>query len=88
MHGATLGLLPQLDAAEDLRLLATVTGAVDAVGPLLVIACAAETARSNDQACLAATFGDALARLALVVRPGPPASPGTTPAPADAGAKA
>jgi hypothetical protein len=87
MHGGKLGLLPHLDAAEDLRALATVTGAVDAVGPLLVLACAAETAKLNEKPCLAATFGDALARLALVVLPGPP-KPATAAPPAEAsGAK-
>jgi hypothetical protein len=80
--GAALALLADLDAVEDMRLLGTVTGAVGAVSALLVVACAAERAKAGDKPCLAATFGDAFARLALVALPGAPlpAGAGATPA--------
>ena len=80
LHGGTQSLLPQLDSAEDLRLLTTVTGAVGAVGPLLVLACAAAQAQATQKPCLALTCSDPLARLALVAWPGPPL-PATAPAP-------
>ena len=72
LHGGALALLPSLDTNEDMRLLGSVTGAVGAVSALLVVACAAERAQADDKPCLAATLGDAFARLALVVLPGPP----------------
>lgn len=72
LHGGALALLPHLDAGEDLRLLATVTGAVDAVGALLVLACAAAQAQATEAPCLALACGDPLARLALVALPGAP----------------
>lgn len=72
LYGASLSLLPQLDSSEDVRLLATVTGAVGAVGALLAVACAAERAKADGKPCLAATLGDPFARLALVALPGPP----------------
>ena len=71
-HGGALALTPGLDTNEDMRLLGSVTGAVGAVGALLVVACAAERARAGEKPCLAATLGDAFARLALVALPGPP----------------
>ena len=71
-HGGALALAPNLDTNEDMRLLGSVTGAVGAVSALLVVACAAERARAGEKPCLAATLGDAFARLALVALPGPP----------------
>ena len=82
LHGGALAVLPHLDASEDLRLLGTVTGAVDAVGALLVLACAAAQAQAADAPCLALACGDPLARLSLVALPGPPkaaAAPGPSP---------
>lgn len=64
--------LPQLDAGEDLHAIGHVVGAVGGVGALLVVACAAELARSTDSPCGALCVGDAFARLALVVRPSRP----------------
>ena len=72
LFGAALALLADLDSVEDMRLLGTVTGAVGAVSALLVVACAAERARAGEKPCLAATLGDAFARLALVALPSPP----------------
>lgn len=75
LHTSAQELLPQLDSGEDLRLLGVVCGAIGNVGPLIVLACAAEAAKAADKPCLAVTFGDPLARLALVVLPGPPLPP-------------
>ena len=66
--------LPQIDAATDVVVLGHVTGAVGGVGPLLVIACAAEQVRAKEAPCLALALGDPFERLALLVRPRPPAS--------------
>jgi hypothetical protein len=77
LYGGALALLPQLDGTEDLRLLASVTGSVGPVGALLVVACAAELARSADKPCLAVTVGDAQARLALLLRPAAPPAAGS-----------
>lgn len=71
-HAAALQFAPHLDAAEDMCIVGTVTGAVDGVGALLVVAAAAERAKAIDAPCLAATLGDAFVRLALVALPGPP----------------
>lgn len=66
--------LPQIDAATDVVVLGHVTGAVGGVAPLLVIACAAEQVRAKEAPCLALALGDPFQRLALLVRPRPPAS--------------
>ena len=66
--------LPEIDAATDVVVLGHVTGAVGGVGPLLVIACAAEQVRAKEAPCLALALGDPFQRLALLVRPRPPAS--------------
>ena len=58
-----------------MRLLATITGAVGVVSPLLVVACAAERAVAAEKPQLALTVGDAFARLAMVVLPVPPPAP-------------
>ena len=71
-HGAAIAMHTQLDTAEDMRSLGTVTGAVGAVSALLVVACAAELAVTMNKPCLAVTVGDAFARIALVALPGPP----------------
>lgn len=75
LYGASVGLLPALDSTEDMRLIATVTGSVGVVSPLLVLACAAERALAAEKPQLAVTLGDAFMRLALVVLPGPPPAP-------------
>lgn len=71
-YGASVDLLPALDSTEDMRLLGTIVGAVGVVGPLLVVACAAERAVAAEKPQLALTLGDAFARLALVVLPAAP----------------
>lgn len=76
LHGAALGLLPQLDATEDLRLLGTLTGSVGAVSALLVVACAAECAKATGKPSLAVTLGDPFTRLAMVVLPNRPRAHG------------
>ena len=74
-YGASMGLLSALDSTEDMRLLATVTGAVGVVSALLVVACAAERAVSAEKPQLAVTLGDAFARLALIAWPARPPVP-------------
>ena len=81
-YGASVEHLPELDSTEDLRLMATVTGAVGVVSPLLVLACAAERATAAQKPQLALTLGDEFLRLAMVVLPAPP------PVPENAGTKA
>lgn len=76
-HLGCIALFSQLDSADDLHLIGTVTGFVGAVTALMAVACAAELAKHLEKPCLAATFGDPFARLALVVLPGAP--PPTTP---------
>jgi hypothetical protein len=75
LHTSARELLPHLDASDDLQLLGVVCGAIGGVGPLIVLACAANAAKAADKPCLAATFGDPLARLTLVVLPGAPLPP-------------
>lgn len=69
LFGATLSGLPQLDPTEDMRLIGTVTGHTGAVNALLVVATAAERARTGGDACLALCVGDPFMRMALVARP-------------------
>lgn len=75
-YRAAADTLPHLDASDDIRAIGHVTGAVGGVGALLVVACAAEVARSAEQPCMALTVGDGHARLALVVLPSAPVAPG------------
>ncbi len=74
-YGASVEHLPELDSTEDIRLMATVTGAVGVVSPLLVLACAAERATAAQKPQLALTLGDEFLRLAMVVLPAPPPMP-------------
>jgi len=88
LYGASVGLLPALDSTEDMRLLATITGAVGVVSPLLVVACAAERASATEKPQLAVTLSDAFARLAMVVLPAaPPAAEPADKAVANVGTK-
>ncbi|MEO7055525.1 MAG: hypothetical protein ABI281_08850 [Caldimonas sp.] len=75
-YRAAAHALPHLDAGDDIRAIGHVTGAVGGVSALLVVACAAEVARSAEQPCMALTVGDGHARLALVVLPSAPVAAG------------
>ena len=72
LFGATLPLVPQLDASEDMRLLGTVTGHAGGVDALLVVAAAAQRAMADGKPCLAISLGDPFMRLALLARPPTP----------------
>ena len=72
LFGATLALLPDLDAIEDMRLTGTVCAGPGAATPLAVIAAACAHARALDKPVMALSLGDPFARLALVARPDQP----------------
>ena len=72
-HVGGIALFSTLDSGDDMHLIGTVTGGVGPVSALMVVACAAELAKKLEKPCLAATFGDLYARLALVALPGAPA---------------
>ena len=74
LFGVTLELLPHLDAAEDLRLSGAMTGDVGAASVLLVVAAAAQLARSEGKPCLVLALAEPQLRLALVARPQPAAA--------------
>ena len=67
LFGATLKVLPQLDAAEDLCLTAAVAGHGNA-GALMVLACAAVRAAAEKKPCLGLALGDTHWRLAVVAQ--------------------
>lgn len=71
LFGATLKVLPQLDAAEDLCLTAAVAGHGNA-GALMVLAGAAARAAAAKEPCLGLALGDTHWRLAVVAVPPPP----------------
>jgi hypothetical protein len=71
LFGATLKVLPQLDAAEDLCLTAAVAGHGNA-GTLMVLAGAAARAAAEKKPCLGLALGDTHWRLAVVAVPPPP----------------
>jgi hypothetical protein len=73
LFGATLKVLPQLDAAEDLCLTAAVAGHGNA-GALMVVAGAAARAAAEKKPCLGLALGDTHWRLAVVAVPPPPAT--------------
>jgi hypothetical protein len=74
LFGATLKVLPQLDAAEDLCLTAAVAGHGQA-GALMVLAGAAARAAAEKKPCLGLALGDTHWRLAVVAQlPPPPAA--------------
>ncbi len=74
LFGATLKVLPQLDAAEDLCLTAAVAGHGTA-GALMVLAGAAARAAAEKKPCLGLALGDTHWRLAVVAQlPPPPAA--------------
>ncbi len=85
LHDARMNFLPHLDSGEHTRLIGTVTGSVGVVSALLVVACAAERAKSDDKPCLAVTLGDPFARLAVMVLPGAPQPKAIAPPAAAAG---
>ena len=70
LFGATLKVLPQLDAAEDLCLTAAVAGHGNA-GALMVLAGAAARAAAEKKPCLGLALGDTHWRLAVVAVPPP-----------------
>jgi hypothetical protein len=71
LFGATLKVLPQLDAAEDLCLTAAVAGHGNA-GALMVLAGAAARAAAEKKPCVGLALGDTHWRLAVVAVPPPP----------------
>ncbi len=74
LFGATLKVLPQLDAAEDLCLTAAVAGHGNA-GARMVLAGAAARAAAEKNPCLGLALGDTHWRLAVVAQlPPPPAA--------------
>ena len=72
LFGATLALMPDLDAIDDMRLTGTVCGGPGAAAPLAVIAAACAHAQALGKPVMAACLGDTHARLALVARPEQP----------------
>ena len=68
LYGATLKVLPQLDAAEDLCLTAAVAGHGNA-GALMVVAGAAARAAVEKKPCVGLALGDTHWRLAVVAVP-------------------
>jgi hypothetical protein len=72
LFGTTLELLAHLDPTEDMRLIGTGNGHTGVASALLVVAAAAERARSANKPTVALTLGDAFMRLALLVRPNAP----------------
>lgn len=71
LFGATLKVLPQLDAAADLCLTAAVAGHGNA-GTLMVLAGAAARAAAEKKPCLGLALGDTHWRLAVVAQLPPP----------------
>lgn len=69
LYGLAVESLSQLDPVEDVRLLGRITGRTGAAAPLLLIAAAADAARSTKKPTLALSMGDALLRMALVLKP-------------------
>lgn len=69
LFGATLDMLAHLDPTEDMRLIGVGNGHTGVASTLLVVAAAAERARSVDKPTVVLTLGDAFMRLALLVRP-------------------
>jgi hypothetical protein len=72
LFGTTLDMLAHLDPTEDMRLIGVGNGHTGVASTLLVVAAAAERARSVDKPTVALTLGDAFLRLALLVRPQAP----------------
>lgn len=69
LYGLAVESLHQLDPVEDVRLLGRITGRTGTAAPLLLIAAAADAARSTKKPTLALSMGDALLRMALVLKP-------------------
>lgn len=69
LYGVSIGDLPHLDPLEDMRVLGKITCHVGAASCLMVVACAAEFARTGGKPVLAVGMSDSLARLALIVQP-------------------
>jgi hypothetical protein len=69
LYSVTIADLPQLDPLDDMRVLGKVTGTAGAASALLVVACAAEMARTSQQPVLALGMADSHLRLALIVKP-------------------
>ncbi|MFG6447141.1 hypothetical protein ACG0Z6_02660 [Roseateles sp. BYS180W] len=79
MFAAMHEKFPDLDAAQDQRMLGPLLGHVGAVAPLLVLASAAELARQSTKPCMALSVSDPLWRLAALAEPSPQAVTASTP---------
>jgi hypothetical protein len=77
LYGMAVDALHHLDPVEDMRLLGRVTGRTGAASPLLLLAAAAEAARSAKKPTLALAQGDTQLRMALVLQPPAEGEPGT-----------
>jgi hypothetical protein len=69
LMGASMAVLPHLDASLDVALLATQLGRTGAAGLLLTIGTAASYASKREGPCVAISVAEPLQRLALVARP-------------------
>ncbi len=69
LFAVTLALTPDLDANEDVRLVGTLTGRLEAVAPLVCLACAAAQARHSGRPALALSLGDVHWRAVAVLCP-------------------
>lgn len=76
LFAVSLGRLPQLDPAEDMRLLGPIVGHLAGVAPLLTLAAGADWVAQGHAPLLAVSVGDRHARLvASLDRPEPASSP-------------
>lgn len=76
LFAVSLGRLPQLDPAEDMRLLGPIVGHLGGVAPLLTLAVGADWVTQGHAPLLAVSVGDRQARLvACLDRPDPASSP-------------
>ena len=69
LFAVTLALLPDLDANEDFCLAGSLTGRLEAVAPLLTLACAAAQARDSGQPAAALSLADPYWRMTAILRP-------------------
>ncbi len=72
LFAAMLAELPQLDAADDMRMVGQLCGNIGACATLMTAAMAAQQATATDKPCLALSLRDAQWRAALVARPAAP----------------
>ena len=69
LFAVTLALTPELDANDDFRLVGTLTGRLEAVAPLVTLACAAAQTRESGRPALALSLGDPHWRAIAVLCP-------------------